>query len=138
MLFPKGVHYFAHPYTARDGEGNLVPAAEEANFNLCNIRAGELLKRGYNVYSPISHTHPIHRACPAFLKNHEHKMWYHLDNQIIARMKWDGIILAPGWEDSTGCCDELDLFRGMELPNREYDEIIRTEPVIYDEEVQTQ
>ena len=138
MLFSQGVWYFAHPYTARDKDGNLVPAAEEANFHLSNMRAAELLKRGFNVYSPISHTHPIHRACPDFLKNHEHEMWYHLDNQIIARVRWDGIILAPGWDKSSGCKGELELFDGMELPSRDYEDIIRTEPVVYHEEVQAQ
>ena len=107
----KGFWYFAHPYTAKDKEGNFVPEAEDANFALANQRAAELLKRGYNIYSPISHTHPIHRACPEFLRNHEHEMWYELDNNLIAQTNFKGIILAPGWETSNGCKNELKLFR---------------------------
>ena len=109
----KGLWYFAHPYTAKDNDGNYVSLAEEANFRICNIRAGELLRRGYNIYSPISHTHPIHIATPKFLKDHEHEMWYHLDNQVIDRTRFDGIILAPEWETSSGCVAEKKKIEGM-------------------------
>jgi len=117
----KGLWYFAHPYTATDAEGNYVPAAEDANFALANMRAGELMKRGYNLYSPISHTHPIHKATPDFLKRHEHDMWYHLDNEFIKETNFLGIILAPGWEHSKGCLAELDLFKKQNKPARHYD-----------------
>ena len=106
----KGLWYFAHPYTCKDDDGNYVPLAEEANFRLCCMRSGELLKRGYNIYSPIAHTHPIHVATPDFLKRHEHEMWYDLDNQVIAKTDFDGIILAPGWISSAGCRGERRLF----------------------------
>ena len=72
----KGLWYFAHPYTVKDDDGRYVPEGEEANFQLANIRAAELIRLGYNVYSPISHTHPIHRASPTFLGRHEHEVWY--------------------------------------------------------------
>lgn len=32
---------------------------EEAAFKEANIRAGELMMAGHQVFSPISHTHPI-------------------------------------------------------------------------------
>ncbi len=120
-----GVWYFAHPYTAKDKQGNYVPEAEEANFNICNYRAAELLKRGYNIYAPISHTHPIHRACPEFLKMHEHDIWYKLDNEVIDRMDWAGIILAPGWEQSNGCCAEMTRIKNRDLPVLLYVDIIQ-------------
>ena len=124
----KGLWYFAHPYTARDKDGNFVQEAEDANFQICNYRAAQLIMRGYNVYSPISHTHPIHRSCPEFLKNHEHEMWYHLDNEVIERTKFTGIILAPGWEDSSGCVAERVLFETIELPVHLYKTIVLREP----------
>lgn len=122
----KGLFYFAHKYTAKDVDGNYVQAAESANFAICNFRAGELLKRGYNVYSPISHTHPIHMATPQFLAEHAHEMWYGLDNEIIAKCNFDGIILAPGWEDSKGCIAELQMFKDTkaEASVLYYDEIV--------------
>jgi len=120
----KWLYYFAHPYTAKDADGNFVAAAEEANFRLCCMRAGELLKRGYNIYAPIAHTHPIHIATPAFLASHEHEMWYGLDNEVIARTDWTGIILAPGWEKSSGCRAERKQFEARSLPVLLYTDII--------------
>lgn len=126
----KGLWYFAHPYTARNKGSRFVPEAEDANFQISNFRAGELLKRGYNVYSPISHTHPIHRATPDFLKNEEHDMWYHLDKDFIDKTDWAGIILAPGWETSKGCVTELKRFQRKGLKSKLYEDILK-EPVEY-------
>ncbi len=139
----KGLFYFAHPYTAKDQDGNYVHAAETANFNLCCYRSGQLLLRGFNVYSPISHTHPIHEATVEFLRNHEHKIWYDLDNEFIDKTDWSGIILAPGWDNSDGCRAERERFVGIgharfdagHPPSgrfiQEYDSIIKQYPVIY-------
>ena len=124
----KGLYYFAHPYTVKDADGKYVPAGEEANFRLCCFRAGELLRRGYNIYSPIAHTHPIHLHTPAFLANHEHAIWYDLDDEVIARTEWDGIILAPGWEDSWGCKHERELFEARTLAVMLYADLVKEEP----------
>ena len=98
-----GMWYFAHPYTCKDKDGNYISEGEEANFILSNIRSAEILDAGYNIYSPISHTHPIYRASPAMLSRQEHELWYQLDNEFIDSTVWAGIILAPGWEKSSGC-----------------------------------
>ncbi|KKN66042.1 hypothetical protein LCGC14_0475200 [marine sediment metagenome] len=109
-MLGKGFYYFAHPYACRDANGVFVPEGEEANFQLCNQRAARLIELGYNIYSPISHTHPIHRASPVFLARHEHEAWYVLDMEFMAKTNFDGIILAPGWENSKGCKMEKKYF----------------------------
>ncbi|MHA1302507.1 MAG: DUF1937 family protein [Candidatus Heimdallarchaeaceae archaeon] len=119
-----GFYYFAHKYTCRDVEGNFVLEGEDANFQLCNQRAARLIEVGYNVYSPISHTHPIYRASAVFLARHEHEAWYRLDMEFIAKTKFDGIILAPGWEDSKGCRMERDWFIEQRLEVLTYKEAI--------------
>ena len=126
-----GFYYFAHPYTCVDAEGKYVSEGEEANFNICNYRAGRLLAMGYNIYSPISHTHPIHRASPVFLARHEHKAWYYLDLEFIARTDFDGIVLAPAWELSKGCKMEREAFEKRNLPVYLYADIINApaEPI---------
>lgn len=120
----RGLWYFAHPYTCKDKDGNFVPEGETANFELCNQRAAELFLRGYNIYAPISHTHPIHRACPEFLARHEHELWYQLDNEFIDRVAWVGIILAPGWENSSGCKAERERIESRGLIVRLYSDIV--------------
>lgn len=125
----KGFYYFAHKYTCRDTtrpeEIKFVPEGEQANFELCNQRAARLIEAGYNIYSPISHTHPIHRASPAFLARHEHEAWYKLDMELIAKTAFDGIILAPGWEDSKGCKMERDWFVKKGLKILTYEEALK-------------
>jgi len=113
----RDLYYFAHPYTVKDKNGNNLHVGEEANFNLCNIRCVELLKRGYNIYSPISMTHPIHIRSPEFLANEEYKLWIKLDDLVIEKTDFKGIILAPNWEESTGCKNEKNIFgeKGLEI-----------------------
>ena len=120
----KGFYYFAHPYTCRDERNNFISEGEEANFQLCNQRAARLMEAGYNIYSPISHTHSIHRASPVFLARHEHEMWYKLDLEFISKTQFDGIILAPGWEKSKGCKMERDEFFRKNLIILGYEEAL--------------
>ena len=122
----RGLWYFAHPYTSKDAEGHYVPSAERANFRICCLRAAELYHAGYNLYAPICHTHPIHNADPRFLTAHEHDLWYKLDLHFIERVVWDGLILAPGWEDSHGCRLERDTFTKLHLPILTLDEALRS------------
>ncbi len=127
----RGLFYFAHPYTCKDKDGKYVQAAENANFLLCCQRSGQMLLRGYNVYSPIAHTHPIHLATIPFLKNHEHDLWYQLDQEVIDRCSWTGIIMAPDWEHSPGCGAERMDFVNKGLPVLFYDALMREE-IIYE------
>ena len=118
------LYYFAHPYTCKDKEGKIIHVGEEANFNLCNIRGGELIEKGYMIYSPISHTHTIHVSNPQFLANNEYELWLKLDNLIIDKTDFDGIILAPEWESSNGCKKEKLIFEGKGLEVLFYEDII--------------
>ena len=111
--------YFAHPYTAPDKR------AELANFNLCCIRTAKLMKRGYFVYSPICHTHPVHMAWPEFLVNDERELWIALDMLIIKRTDFTGLILAPLWEQSGGCCGEREQFIKDGKPIKLYEDIMK-------------
>jgi len=123
--FQDGLWYFAHPYTCKDGNGCYVSGGEEANFRLCNIRAAKLIERGYLVYSPISHTHPIHKSWPMFVGNRIHDMWYEFDNKFIKQIPFKGIILAPHWEKSAGCRGERQLFKGLKRKIVLYGDIVK-------------
>lgn len=108
-----GLYYFAHPYTVRTKDGRYSLAGEEANFRICCYRAACLIRAGWNIYSPIAHSHPIHCAHPDFVGQEVHEMWYRVDDAFIRHANFTGIILAPGWGDSSGCRHELDLFRAL-------------------------
>ena len=104
------IYYFAHPYS-----GN-----EEANHQDCCYRTAQLLKQDYLVFSPICHSHHL----DIFLEwNWE--QWLEHCTRIITRINFDGIILAPGWEKSRGCCAEYKLFEAANKPVLYYEDIIK-------------
>ena len=90
------LYYLSHPYTGD----------EHANFLRANRLAAQLLQRGIGVFSPLSHSHPIHAVSPQAAE-----LWYALDKLIIAKTRWDGIFVVDGWEESVGCRWEVELFR---------------------------
>lgn len=104
------LYYFAHPYSCKNPDGTPNHAKEEANFNLCCQRSAELILAGYNIYSPICHSHPIHISRREFIEANEYKKWIDLDNLIIEKTDFKGIILAPGWASSMGCIAEYEKF----------------------------
>ena len=101
------LYYFAHPYAVKRADGSHVYTAEEANWRLACVRSAELLRCGYWVFSPVVHTHPMHCVMPESIAQDSFS-WYELDLLMIERTEFDGIILAPGWERSTGCQRERD------------------------------
>ena len=70
-------------------------------------------------------------ASPALLKNHEHQLYYQLDQEIIDAVSWAGIIMAPDWEHSPGCGAERLDFIKKGLPVLFFSEIMREE-IIYE------
>lgn len=93
--------YLATPYSKFPGG---ITAAFEA---ACAI-AGELLKQGVKVYSPIAHTHPI--ATYAEIDPLDHNIWLPFDEAMMVAA--DVIVVArlPGWEESRGVAHEIEFF----------------------------
>lgn len=122
------LYYFAHPYTVKDKKGNNIHAGEEANFNLCCIRSVELLKRGYMIYAPVVHTHPMHIRSPEFLAKSEYELYMKLDGKIGEACK--GIILGPGWHVSSGCKREHEDFKKRGLEVLLYEDIVKDNKIV--------
>ena len=108
-----GWWYLAHRYTTKNNKGDFVFQGEEANYQLVNVIAAKLIELGWRIYSPLSHTHPIHCAWPPFVGGEAHEMWYEFDNDFILTMPFRGIILCPGWHLSSGCRGEKELFESL-------------------------
>lgn len=95
--------YLAIPYTGR----------EQESFEIANQRAADLMARGYAVFSPISHTHPI--ALAGDLPKHW-EFWREYD---ICFLRWCDevhVICLPGWEKSEGVRAEIEIARKLEKP----------------------
>jgi len=102
-----GLYYFAHIYSADTEEGRIC------NYKLCCRRSAKLLLKGYNIFSPITHSHPIEAASPEMLLWSVEKrwqFWIDIDMALLEYIKFTGAIFAPLWGKSAGCMREYDWF----------------------------
>lgn len=97
------LYYLAHPY-ASDPLLNT--------FTITRI-AAILVSKGYNIYSPITHTHHIDVQLKYMDKTITNEQW--VDYDMIILSKCDAIIMAGDWRDSKGCMREVEL---MEISNK--------------------
>ena len=107
-----GLWYLAHPYTVYNDNGTNNLKLEKCNYiNACKLSA-KALRAGIKIYSPISHTHPIHVYGGFVGTNLD--FWLQLDKEFM--MACVGMILCDGWEESEGCRFEVDYFKTMNKP----------------------
>jgi hypothetical protein len=94
-------YYLATPYT-KYPHGHEAAAKEAARI------AGELLRRGMIVYSPIAHSHQL--AVEAKLPETGFAYWMAADAPFMAAA--DRLIVATmdGWRDSVGVAHEAMFF----------------------------
>lgn len=104
----KLLYYFAHPYTGD----------EQNNFILANHRSVELLNRGFYIFSPITHSHPLQN-----IKIFDGKVWEELDRFFIDFC--DGLIVAPSWQYSGGCVKEHSAFTLAGKPIYNYEDLVK-------------
>lgn len=104
--------YMATPYT--NFEGGLDLAFRDAAKH-----AARLLQKGFGVYSPIVHSHPI--AMFGGIDPTDHALWMAVDKPFME--KCDGLIVCtlPGWSKSKGMRFEIDWFAKEGKPVRYYD-----------------
>jgi hypothetical protein len=99
--------YLASPYSK-------YPAGIDKAFEDISALAGALLVKGYKVYSPIAHTHPI--AMYAKLDAYDHTIWLPFDQAIMQAC--DAMIIAKmeTWDKSFGIGEEIKFFRAADKP----------------------
>jgi|GEM_PF-973781 len=97
--------YLAIPYTGM----------HTLSFNVSAFVAGQLLATGtYDVYSPITHSHPIAGAYP---QTQQEELWLPLDESVIeswADEVW--VVCLPGWQLSKGVAREIERARALDKP----------------------
>lgn len=94
--------YLATPYSDRD------PEVRESRFKAVNVVAADLMSKGFLVFSPISHTHPIALAGD-LPKGWE--FWQAYDETFIEWADELWVLPQAGWEDSVGVTAEIKLAR---------------------------
>lgn len=93
--------YFATPYTK-------YWAGEQAAFEDAASLAGEIVKLGIKIYSPICHTHPI--AVHGGIDTRDHEIWLPFDEALMNAC--DALLIGKleGWQESYGISYENDYF----------------------------
>lgn len=126
-----GFWYFCHPYSAKTDEGRV------ANYELCRRRSGKLLLAGYNVFSPVVHSHSIEMFCPEMLKwslKKRYDFWMDdVDFSILNYVGFTGVILAPGWGQSKGCKKEYAWFLSHKQRDGKPHEVLQYNKIAGDE-----
>jgi hypothetical protein len=85
--------YLACPYSHQDSWRRI------ARFRAANKAVAELLLAGVNVYSPISHSHPLteEASLPC-----SWDFWRKIDRDYIEHSHKMYVLRLPGWEESIG------------------------------------
>lgn len=100
--------YLAAPYSHADAE------VREARFQAINKVAGELMKVGFFVYSPISHSHPIAQVCELPT---DFAYWRDYCKAMIECCNELFVLMLPGWQESVGVNAEVQIAydNGLEI-----------------------
>ena len=101
--------YLALPYSDPD------PETRRVRFKLANEMAAKLLEQGYNVFSPISHSHLV----SLYMENsNDSDFW--CDNSLEWLRVCDEMVVyrLPGWRESKGVKREISFAQELNIPVR--------------------
>jgi hypothetical protein len=99
--------YLSTPYSHADA------AVREHRFHEVNRVAGEMMRQGVAVFSPISHTHPI--AMDVDLPK-GWDFWRDQDMAMLCCCRELIVLMQPGWQDSVGVREEITMASQLGIP----------------------
>lgn len=114
--------YIAGPYTHDD------PSVKQMRFNRLTEYAAYLVHEGYNVFSPITSSHPLH-YCGIEGEYEPEKTewpqdpvppvsWRDMDRRTILGCNELHVLMIPGWSISVGVSDEIAWAKLNAIPVR--------------------
>ena len=103
-----GIIYLASPYSHPE------EVIRKARDNAAKKAAGDLMRSGVTVFSPIAHSHGIAEAAGI---PYDWPGWIKHDLEILRVCQQLWILQLPGWEESRGIKAEVEaaLKRGMPI-----------------------
>lgn len=109
-----GIVYVSVPYAAHPF--GLSCAAHDADRH-----AAYLIKMGFVVFSPISHSHPIARV--GGMDPCSHELWMAQNDRFMQACCAMIAVKIPGWKESVGMAMEAEYFQRAGKP------IVEMEPL---------
>lgn len=106
-IMTKSLIYLAVPYSHPD------TSVRDQRFEAVNRVAARLMREGYHIFSPISHTHPIAMAgdLPTGWD-----FWEKYDTAILQCCQKLIVLRLDGWQQSAGVRGEIAIAIGLEIP----------------------
>ncbi len=99
--------YLAAPYTSDFKD------IRDKRIREVNRKAGELIRNGYIVFSPLTHGDPI---CKQVSMKSDWNTWAKHNEAFIAVSKKLYILGLPGWRESIGVREEIKLAEKYGIP----------------------
>ncbi len=100
--------YLAGPYS------HPSPSVSVGRYTeLTKATAWLMNEKGWNVFSPITHSHPLHIVAKM---RGDWAFWKRVDTQYVKLSKRLVVLTLPGWENSIGVTAEVKIARKLDLP----------------------
>lgn len=99
--------YLASPYTHQDKK------IMESRFNDAVSACAFIMQKGFIVYSPIVHMHPIAIAHDL---PRDWEYWKKVDSEMVTRCDSFWILTLDGWKQSLGIANELQIAKNKYIP----------------------
>jgi hypothetical protein len=97
------IGYLASPY-------RQYPHGPDAAYEEAAYATAWLAKRGFVVFSPIVHSHPLVKT-GVMLPQFDHEFWMAIDRPFMDACDYLVFYKLEGWEKSEGMAEELRVFR---------------------------
>ena len=85
----------------------------ERRFDAANRAAAGLIEKGYNVFSPISHSHPIAKHIG---NNNDSVFWVDMDLEWMRFAEIVFVLMMDGWDQSDGIKKEVLFATQNDIP----------------------
>jgi len=104
--------YIACPYSHEES------SVEEFRFDKVSEFAGLCIKQGEQVFSPITHGHPMHVRVEL---SNGWAFWQKYDLWFLCRCSLVRVLCLEGWKESEGVTAEIEAAKSLEIPIEYYD-----------------
>ena len=116
---PKYLTYLACPYSVKAQSPSsrcteFIAKLEECRANAATKAAVYLMhSRAWNVFSPITHSHPLHKIGGM---QGDWEFWKKIDTEYLEMSCRLVVLCIPGWRESVGVQAEIVIAREMRIP----------------------